>query len=321
TSFESIGKLDYSVYADESYRENFLKALDLDVFKKKKMKIVIDYSYGLSAPVFPSLLGMLGCEVISLNAYLDERRLTLNPEDILGNLNQLSTIVTSLKADAGFMINQSAESLKMIDERGQIIHPQILLAILTELYLNTYNAKAIAAPISATGYIDNIASQKNVKVIRTMNSHRAMIDAADIEDVQFVGGTRGGFIYPDFLFACDAMYTVAKTVEMMIKNDIHLGDLIDKFQFPTSISEEITCPKELKGKFMRIITEHTAGLNRVLLDGIKIFDDNGWIFINPHREKSMFNLMVESDKKEEAQKLIYEWKGKLTDLRNTLNTE
>ncbi len=321
TSFESIGKLDYSVYADESYRENFLKALDLDVFKKKKMKIVIDYSYGLSAPVFPSLLGMLGCEVISLNAYLDEHRLTLSPEDILGNLNQLSTIVTSLKADAGFMINQSAESLKMIDERGQIIHPQILLAILTELYLNTYNAKAIAAPISATGYIDNIASQKNVKVIRTMNSHRAMIDAADIEDVQFVGGTRGGFIYPDFLFACDAMYTVAKTVEMMIKNDIHLGDLIDKFRFPTSISEEITCPKELKGKFMRIITEHTAGLNRVLLDGIKIFDDNGWIFINPHREKSMFNLMVESDKKEEAQKLIYEWKGKLTDLRNTLNAE
>lgn len=285
------------------------------------MKIIIDYSYGLSAPVFPSLLGMLGCEVISLNAYLDYHKLTLSQEDIHGNLNQLSTIVTSLNADAGFMINQSAESLTMIDEKGRIIDPQIFLAVITTLFLNTHDVNAIAAPISSTGYIDAIASQKNVKVIRTMNSHRAMIEAADMEEVDFVGGTRGGFIFPDFLFACDAMFSVAKIVEMMLKSEMHPGQLMDTFNFPTSLSEEITCPKELKGKFMRKITEHTAGLNRILLDGIKIFADNGWVFINPHREKSLFNLIVESEKKEAALKLMNEWKEKLINLRDNLRNE
>ena len=65
---------------------------------------------------------------------------------------------------------------------------------------------------------------------------------------------------------------------------------------------------------MRLITEHSEGLNRVLLDGIKIFDNSGWVFINPHREKSLFNILVEAEEKDAAQSMLNEWKDKLHDL-------
>ncbi|NVM01279.1 MAG: NTP transferase domain-containing protein [Candidatus Helarchaeota archaeon] len=319
-SFDKIGRLEFSVHANESYRENFLEALDINAFKKKKTKIVIDYGCGLSAPILPGLLGTLGCEVISLNAYLNYHKLMLSPEDISSNLKQLSTIVTSLNADAGFMINQSAESIIMIDEKGRQINHQEILAIVTELFLRSNDAKSIAVPISATNLIDKIASKRNVKVIKTMNSHRAMIDAADMGDVRYVGGTRGGFIFKDFLFACDGMFAVAKIVELMIKNDIHPGELLDQFKFPVMLYEEIICPKEIKGNLMRFITEESSSLKRSLLDGIKIFDDFGWILINPHREKAAFTIQVESENPNYAKKLLEEWKNKLINWRDRLKT-
>jgi len=314
--FDKIGRLESSVHANESYRENFIRALDIDAFKKKKMKCVIDYTHGLSAPIFPGLLGILGCEVISLNAYLNHHKLTLTTQDVSSNLKQLSTIVTSLNADAGFMINQSAESIIMIDEKGRQINHQEILAIVTELFLRSYDVKSIAVPISATALIDKIASE--VKVMKTMNRHRAMIEAADMQDVSYVGGTRGGFIFKDFLFACDGMFAVAKIVELMIKNDIHPGELLDQFKFPVMLYEEIICPKELKGNLMRFITEESSSLKRSLLDGIKIFDDSGWILINPHREKAAFTIQVESENPDYARKLLEEWKNKLINWRDQL---
>jgi len=319
-TYENIGRLEFSVHANESYQENFIKALDMNTFKKKKMKIVIDYSCGLAAPISSSLLGIFGCEAISLNAYLDPRKLTSNTEDISSNLKQLSTIVTSLNSDVGFMINQSAESIIMIDEKGRLINNQEILAIVTELFISAYETKSIAVPINSTGIIDTIASKRNVKVIRTMNSHRAMIEAADMKDVIFVGGTRGGFIFSDFLFACDGIFAVAKILELMIKNNIHPGELLDQLNFPTILYSKINCPKELKGKLMRVITEETSSLKRTLLDGIKIFYDYGWVFVNPHREKAVFEIQVESENLDYAKKLLEEWENKILIWRDKIKS-
>ncbi len=317
-TFDKVGILEFSVHAHESYRENFLKALDIDIFENKKMKIVIDYSYGLAAPIFSSILGMLGCEVISLNAYLDQNKLTLSAKDISSNLKQLSTIVSSLNADVGFMINQSAESITMIDEKGRLIDNQEIVAIVTELFLRSFKVKSIAVPINTTGLIEKIASLRGVNVIRTMGSHRSMMEAADTEDVGFVGGTRGGFIFTDFLFACDGMFSIAKIIELIIKNDIHPGELLDQLKIPVMLCQEIVCPKELKGKLMRVITEESSNLKRSLLDGIKIFIDSGWILISPHREESTFIIQVESEDADYAKKLLEEWKNKLIDWRDKL---
>jgi mannose-1-phosphate guanylyltransferase/phosphomannomutase len=153
-----------------------------------------------------------------------------------------------------------------------------------------------------------------------MNSHRAMIEAADMKDVKFVGGTRGGFIFSDFLFACDGIFAIVKILELMIKNDIHPGELLDQLNFPTILYGEINCPKELKGKLMRVITEETSSLKRTLLDGIKIFNDYGWVFINPHREKAVFEIQVESENLDYAKKLLEEWVNKLLIWRDKIKS-
>jgi hypothetical protein len=45
---------------------------------------VIDYSYGIASSIFPNILGKLGTDVVSLNAYIDRTRLTRSREEFRG---------------------------------------------------------------------------------------------------------------------------------------------------------------------------------------------------------------------------------------------
>src|ERR1039457_2965665 len=56
------------------YREGFLRALDKEKLKKAAWTVVIDFNYSPSSQILPLLLNELGCNVIALNAYVDEGR-------------------------------------------------------------------------------------------------------------------------------------------------------------------------------------------------------------------------------------------------------
>jgi len=53
------------------------------------------------------ILGRLGIEVVSLNAYLSPQRVTKTSEEFQSAMDRLSTIVLTLKADAGFLIDRA----------------------------------------------------------------------------------------------------------------------------------------------------------------------------------------------------------------------
>ena len=54
-----IGKIDYPIRILETYREDFLKALDVDVIKKRRFKVVVDYDYGGAVEVFPAIFASI----------------------------------------------------------------------------------------------------------------------------------------------------------------------------------------------------------------------------------------------------------------------
>ena len=93
------------------------------------MKIVVDYAFSSAAPIFPWLLGKLGCEVVSLNAYLDETKLTKEPEEFQASLKQLSDIVPTLKANFGVLFDAGAEKIFVVDERGHLLTGNELLCL------------------------------------------------------------------------------------------------------------------------------------------------------------------------------------------------
>lgn len=302
-----IGRLDFPVRVTESYSEDFLKHLDIDIIEKAHFKVVIDYSYGGASLILPSILGSLDCEVISLNAYLDSKKLTRTRRDFNRSIKQLSTIVTSLEADIGFLIDPNAEKIYVVDEKGQYIDSDRLLVLVTKMYLDSHHPKKIAVPISASSQIEKLAHGKGVEVIRTRDEHGAMIEASLTQGVDFVGGTKGGFIFSDFHFACDGMFAMAKILELMAKTKFHLGELSQKIHRPIMIRKNIPCPWEVKGRVMRKLMEFSQGMTRQLIDGVKILYEDASVLVIPDKEGAFFQLVAEAEDQKRTESLIREF--------------
>jgi mannose-1-phosphate guanylyltransferase / phosphomannomutase len=308
---DKVGTINFPVRTIEGYVEKFLSALNVDAIRKQSFKIALDYSNGVAVTVLPNILGQLGCQVISLNAYLEPTKLTRSDEEFKKAVDELSQIVTSIRCDVGFMLNPGAERIWLIDERGKLLSDNRLLSIVTKLFLtvNAKKVKKIAVPISASLEVDLIASEYDVEVVRTKNSHYGMMEAVLKDpEIKFVGGTKGGFIFPEFLFASDGMFAISKILELMALTELKIGEIEEKLPKLCLKRLSIPCPRDLKGKVMRYATLESEKFKRQLIDGVKIFfDDLTWILILPDRQRSEVHLFVESNDEKMVDKLIAEY--------------
>ncbi|MBI5464841.1 MAG: nucleotidyltransferase, partial [Ignavibacteriales bacterium] len=279
-------------------------------------KLVVDYSHGIASTIFPNILGNLNVQVVSLNAYLDSRKLTRTKEEFDESLRNLSYVVTSLKYEFGVMLDAGAEKIYVVDEYGVLIDSDRLLTLMTKYVAMTYpDLKKIAIPISASAEIDIVAKEFNLEVIRTRDSHLALMEAASHKDLRFVGGTKGGFIFNEFLFASDGMYSIAKLQEFIAKTGKHLGDLDRETARLHFVKKNLPCPWHMKGRVMRRLMEETERMPRELLGGIKIFPADSPAFtsilLNPDQTRPMFHINAESSDLAVATRLAKEFEEKV----------
>jgi mannose-1-phosphate guanylyltransferase/phosphomannomutase len=306
---ESVGTISFPERTTETYREQFLSALDLDTIRQAKFKIVIDYSNGVAAAIFPAILGAFDCQVLVLNSHLDPKRLTRDSLDLGSSLRQLSHIVTSLKYDLGCMVDVVGERITVVDEEGNIIDSDRLLTLVTKLFLHLYpDTKKIAVPITSSVEVDVLAREYRVGVVKTRNTHLAMMEAASDKDVGFVGGTKGGFIFTDFFFASDGMFSLAKILEMMAKTGLHLGALDGQLPRLYRVKKEVRCPWDTKGKIMRYVMRETERQHRELVDGVRLLFDGTEtgavsVMLLPDKEQPLFHITAEGSTREAAMQL------------------
>ena len=164
--------------------------------------------------------------------------------------------------------------------------------------------------------VEEIAGEYGVEVIRVRNDHLAMMDALSDLGVDFVGGTRGGFIFPGFQLGADAMFDVAKILELLARNGRSLGVLRKKWDKFFMVKAAVPCSWGKKGQVMRELSKYTENLNRQLVDGVRVIQDDSWVLVTPDRRKATFHIYAESTDQAKAQALLEEYSLKVKEWQN-----
>ncbi|MGQ9819689.1 MAG: sugar phosphate nucleotidyltransferase [Candidatus Kapaibacteriales bacterium] len=301
--YSEIGQLFYPERTNEIYINRFLQSIDADSVRNRRFKILMDYSYGLASTIFPIILGKLNVESLALHGYVDATKHRHLSEGQISETNEATRIMKSLGYELGFIIEPGAEKISLIDNRGILYHPQRLLSLVTKLFLETNRHREpykIAVSIVATSEVEQIASDYNVEVIRIKNSHSAMMDITQDESVLFVGGVWGGFIFTDFLFASDGMFSIGRILEMLAKTGLAFPTLDETLPRRYQHSVVVTCPWETKGRVVRRAMEFALDFNHQLVEGVKIFIDHDSVLFYPDLEKNEFIIIGESDSYSQA---------------------
>lgn len=311
--FDRVGSFKYQERTNEKYMKHFLNCLDLQSIRKKKLKIVIDYSYGIASTIFPNILGEFNCDVVSLSAHLDTGKITRPYEEFRVSMDHFCYVVKSLNYDIGFMIDAGAEKIWLSTAQGKLLDGDRFLSIVLKMFLLvTDGVKKIAVPVQATGEVDIVAREFGVEVIRVKDTHYSMMIACDDKEVAFVGGVRGGFLFPEFLYATDGMFTVAKIIELIARCNQSIDELDKTIPKLYLLKENIVCSRDEKGKIMRKFMEDTSLYEQELIDGvrIKIAKDTTVLCI-PDKDRNLVHLNVESPSVKQSKKLMKEFRTKI----------
>jgi mannose-1-phosphate guanylyltransferase / phosphomannomutase len=322
SSYDSVGQIRFPERSTESYIERGYAALNVQAIRSGGLKLVIDYSNGIASTIFPNILGNLNVQTVSLNAYLDSQKLTRSKELGEQSMKELAHVVTSLQYDVGCILDPGAEKMTVIDERGKAIDSDRLLTLMTKLVVLAHpDIKKIAVPVSASAEIDLLAEEFGLTIVKTRDSHLALMEAASNKQIRFVGGTKGGFIFNEFLFASDGMYSVSKLLECLALTKKRLGELDRETPRLHLVKRAVACSWNLKGQVMRHLMKDTERLPRELVDGVKVFphskDRLTSVLLNPDRTRPVFHINAESADPNLALQLANEFEAKLHVWMNT----
>jgi mannose-1-phosphate guanylyltransferase/phosphomannomutase len=295
----------------EFYREGFTRAIAQDALKQGNFKVVIDFSHSPAGQILPGILNDMGCEVISLNAYIDAERASMQAEEKPKSLQQLSKIVASLEAHAGFWLDPSAEGMILVDGSGRIYDEAESLILMVALFLKAGNRGVFVAPVSAPSVIDILSHEKRCTVRRSKNSERAIIEAALSSEVVMAGSMDGRFAFPAFQAAFDGMFAVAKTIELLAACNTPLAGILAVTPRRVFLQSRVTCALEMKGGIMRRMSEDSLDKEASFIDGIKVNFGDEWVLVLPDQYQPNIQIVAEAKELKVAQRLLEDYRRKV----------
>lgn len=300
--YDELGEIMFPPRAAEYYAGEVLRQIDVSAVRQRKPKIVVDYSYGSSSHVLPDILGKLGCDVISLSAFADEERTTILSSELEFHMGQLARTVKSFAADLGVLLDSACERVFIVDERGTPIdHDTALLLVMDLVAAHDPHKGSLAVPASFSVKAEDLARARKRKLRRTRVARSALMEMALHGDVVFVGAQGGGYIFPRFLPAYDAMLSVCRLLELLTQAGRPLSDIVAELPPIHLAQRDVYCPWERKGAVMAHMTQMAKGVSSDTLDGVKLFDDTGWTMVIPDNEDPTVRVYSEGVDDEDAQ--------------------
>jgi mannose-1-phosphate guanylyltransferase/phosphomannomutase len=305
-AYDEVGSVTYPARVRESYAQDLLSSLDVQAIRERGFQLVVDYGYSAASFVLPLVLGPLGVEAVSAHAFATERAEPGPGERLEQSIAHARRLVGAVGADLGVVFDRAGERLYLVDERGEEIPAEQTLLLFLRLIGSNGRRGKLAFPVTVTSQVDELVRDSDLEVVRTPASLAELTRAAAEQDVIFAGAVGGGYVFPEFLPAYDAVASLSKLLELLAPVGKPLSALVSDLPAPTLVHDDMPCPWAMKGLVMRVLTERLRDREVDTLDGIKVFDERGWAQVLPDPDEPVIHLYAEGRTREESLELQQE---------------
>jgi len=283
-----------------AYIEAIIGKVNTPGIKKLGFVVIVDTGCGAGSIVTPFLLSKLNCKVTTINAQIDGTFPSRNPEPTEDVLTDLGKLVISNGADLGVAHDGDADRAVFIDERGNFVDEDVLLAIIVKHVLSK-KVGPVVTPVSS--------SQRIVDVAEAAGSHVTWTPVGSIYVARMmmqvnaaIGGEgNGGIIFPEHQYCRDGAMTVAKVLEIMTERHKKISELAKEIPKRYMDKTKVTCRD--RDATMQQIRSSVEG-NIDTTDGVKIWYDDGWLLIRPSGTEPIIRIFVEAETKRRASDLL-----------------
>ncbi|HET7481860.1 MAG TPA: mannose-1-phosphate guanyltransferase, partial [Actinomycetota bacterium] len=297
-----IGDIEFPPRALEQYTRGLLRGLDIPAIRERAAKVVVDYAFGPASLIAPSLLGRLGCDALGVNAFTDEYRPVLVASDLAALTERLSEHVRKSGSDLGVLLEPGGEVARLVDDRGRVIPPDKALLVFLRHELGR-GATRFALPVSASSAGERLVEDAGGLIDWTPVSIASLMNRAAMPSIDFAGSPDGSLIWPRFLPAPDGLMTFGKALEVVSVANRPLSELVDEVPVAHMARRDVATPWDLRGTVMRHVASAEVPGRLVLIDGIKVVQDDGWVLVIPVPDEPVCRVWAEASTAAGAEEL------------------
>ena len=277
------------------YADHLRKLVDLSGIRP--LKVAVDAGNGMGGYTVPAVFTGLPLETVPLYFELDGSfpHHEANPIDP-ANLRDLQHAVISSGADIGLAFDGDADRCFVVDERGEIVSPSVLTALIAVRELaREPGATVIHNLITSRGVPEIIAEHGGVPV-RTRVGHSFIKAQMAATGAIFGGEHSGHFYFRDFWFADSGMLAAMHVLAALGSQPGPLSALLAEYSRYTAsgeINSEVSDPAAVAAA----VRESFAGRPGVTideLDGLTVTGAGWWFNLRPSNTEPLLRLNVEA---------------------------
>jgi mannose-1-phosphate guanylyltransferase/phosphomannomutase len=300
-----MGDIGFPPRALEHYTDSLMATVDTAAIRAVGFKVVLDYAFGSASFVMPNVLAKLGAEVLAVNPYASTSGATSFDRE--RHAARVGEVVRASGAHLGAVFDPDGEHLTLVDDTGHVLSDHEALFCLLYLVCESVETPRVALPLAVSRSTEELCRRYGGEVVWAKLSTPHLMEMASTAGVHFAGSQEGGYIFPSFLPAYDAVATFTNLLAMLAGTGVRLSKVVSQAP-PVHIAHEgVVTPWEQKGMVMRTLVERTKDREVILIDGVKVLHAEGWALVLPDPEEPLTHVWAEGDSEAGARELAQEY--------------
>ena len=208
---------------------HFAKATFPEHLRLDGLKIVIDCAHGAAYKVAPAALWELGAEVIAIGVAPDG----LNVNDKVGSTHPKSLQLKVLEsgADIGIALDGDADRLIVVDERGQVVDGDQLMALIASraAEAGTLKGGALVATVMSNLGLERFLESKGIALHRANVGDRHVLELMRDRGCNVGGEQSGHIILSDHATTGDGLVAALQVLAALVGSGKPASELLHLF--------------------------------------------------------------------------------------------
>jgi phosphomannomutase len=274
----------------------YLKTL-VDLSGIRPLKVAVDAGNGMAGHTVPSVFAGLPIEIVPLYFELDGTfpNHEANPIDPR-NLRDLQRAVTEHGADIGLAFDGDADRCFVVDERGEIVSPSVLTALIGGRELAREPGATIIHNLITSRAVPEIITELGGVPVRTRVGHSFIKAEMAAHAAVFGGEHSGHFYFRDFWFADSGMLAALHALAALGGQAEPLSRLLARYsrysasgEINTEVTDQAAVTARVRDEF-----DGRPGVSVDELDGLTVAAPDWWFNLRPSNTEPLLRLNVEA---------------------------
>jgi phosphomannomutase len=274
----------------------FLHSL-VDISGSRPLKVVVDAGNGMGGLTVPAVFDVLPIELTALYFELDGTfpNHEANPIEP-ANLVDLQKAVLEQGADVGLAFDGDADRCFVVDERGAIVSPSAITALVAARELDREPGSAVIHNLICSRTVPEVIREHGGTPVRTRVGHSFIKAEMARTGAVFGGEHSGHFYFRDFWRADSGMLAALHVLAALGAQDGRLSALLAPYDRYCASGEINSTVDDAAAAAKRVEESYASrdGVEIDHLDGLTVSAKDWWFNLRPSNTEPLLRLNAEA---------------------------